>query len=226
MARSCHADGVGEPIRLFLVSPAVAIRRALARVLDDEVEIAVVGQARTATEALRRIPAAGPNVVLSGSGLAHPSSLELVRRIRDDNPDIQVLIVGVDVGQDFIAEAIEAGAAGVLAHTIDEHELVDAITTAAAGRMVVTTDTLSRILGERGADLVAPDPLADLTEVEKELFQLVGDGLTNAEIAEAMRLSPGTVRNYVSRLLRKLEVDRRAAVIAMSVRRQAKGAAR
>jgi two-component system response regulator DevR len=222
----CHAVGVGEPVRLFLVSTAVAIRRALAKVLDAEAGITVVGQARTSAEALRRIPAARPDVVLTGDRVWQPRSPELCRRIRDHDPHIQVLIVGIDANQAFVADAIAAGAAGVLPHTIDENELVDAITTAAAGRMVVTTDTLSRILGERGAGVAVPDPLADLTKLEKELFELVGDGLTNAEIAQTLRLSPGTVRNYVSRLLRKLEVDRRAQVIAMAARRQTKDVAR
>lgn len=225
--RPCHAVGVGEPLRLFLVSPAVAIRHALARLLDAEVDLMVVGQARASTEALRRIPAARPHMVLAGcSRLTQPGSVELCRRIRELDPDIHVLIVGVDVDQEFIVDALAAGAAGVLPHTIDENELLDAISTAAAGRMVVTTDTLTRILGERDAGMIARDPLADLTRLERELFELVGDGLTNAEIAETLRLSPGTVRNYVSRLLRKLEVDRRAQVIAMAARRQPKKAVR
>ncbi|HVQ18762.1 MAG TPA: helix-turn-helix transcriptional regulator [Actinomycetes bacterium] len=85
--------------------------------------------------------------------------------------------------------------------------------------MVMSKDTLTDLLrAERAA--AATDPLADLTSLERELFALVGQGLTNAEIADRMRLSPGTVRNYVSRLLRKLHLERRAQVAALAARRE------
>jgi len=118
-----------------------------------------------------------------------------------------------------VAAVIRAGAAGVVPHTIDEEGLVEAIRTVAAGRMVMSKDTLTDLLqAERAA--AATDPLANLTSLERELFALVGQGLTNAEIAERMRLSPGTVRNYVSRLLRKLHLERRAQVVSLAARRE------
>ena len=93
-----------------------------------------------------------------------------------------------------MTSVIRAGAVGVVPHTIDEDELVEAIRTAASGRMVMSKDSLTDLLrAERAA--TANDPLASLTSLERELFSLVGEGLTNAEIAERMHLSPGTVRN-------------------------------
>jgi DNA-binding NarL/FixJ family response regulator len=84
--------------------------------------------------------------------------------------------------------------------------------------MVMSKDTLADVLrAEREA--TTTDPLTNLTSLERELFAFVGDGLTNAEIAERMHLSPGTVRNYVSRLLRKLNVERRAQAVALAARR-------
>jgi RNA polymerase sigma factor (sigma-70 family) len=209
---------VNEPIRLFLASPALAIRRAPARALDAETDLEVVGEARSATQALARIPAVRPDVVVAGAHLREPDSPELCRRLLAGMPHLNVLFIGVNAAPELVASVIKAGAAGVIPHTIDEDELVEAIRTAAAGRMVMSKSTLTDVLQAERAD-AAIDPLTNLTPIERELFALVGDGLTNAEIAQRMHLSPGTVRNYVSRLLRKLHVERRAQVVALAARR-------
>jgi DNA-binding NarL/FixJ family response regulator len=209
---------VDEPIRLFLASPALAIRRALARALDAEADIEVVGEARSASQALARVPAARPHVVVAGAHLREPDAPEMCQRLLAVMPELNVLLIGVNASQDLVASVIRAGAVGVVPHTIDIEALVEAIRTAAAGRMVMSTDELTDVLrAERAA--TTSDPLANLTSLERELFALIGEGLTNAEIAERMRLAPGTVRNYVSRLLRKLQVERRAQVVAMAARR-------
>ena len=225
--RSCATratlDSVNEPIRLFLASPALAIRRALARALDAEADIEVVGEARSATQALARVPAVRPHVVVAGAHLRDPDSPEMCRRLLAGMPELNVLFIGVNATPELVASVIRAGAAGVVPHTIDEDELVEAIRTAAAGRMVMSKDTLTDVLqAERAATTI--DPLANLTSLERELFALIGEGLTNAEIAERMHLVPGTVRNYVSRLLRKLHVERRAQVVALAARRDVEGA--
>jgi two-component system response regulator DevR len=208
---------VSTPVRLFLVSPALALRRALAQALDNEAEIEVVGEAGTSTEALARVPAARPDVVLTGSRLRDPDPVEMCRLLLVAMPSLHVLVVDVDENEKLVASAISAGASGVVPETSDEDDLVDAIETAAAGQMVMSTKALMNILNadRKGVE----DPLANLTPVERELFELVGQGLSNAEIADAMRLAPGTVRNYVSRLLRKLAFERRAQIVALAARR-------
>ncbi len=223
-ANAVTLGSVHEPIRLFLASPALAIRRALARALDAEAEIEVVGEARSSSQALARVPAVRPQVVVAGAHLREPDAGEMCRQLVAGMPDLKVLFIGVNAGQELVASLIRAGAAGVVPHTIDEAELVEAIRTAAAGRLVMSKDTLTDLLrAERAA--AATDPLANLTSLERELFAFVGEGLTNSEIAERMHLSPGTVRNYVSRLLRKLHVERRAQVVALAARRDVEQAA-
>ena len=208
---------MNEPIRLFLVSPALAIRRALASSLDREAEILVVGEARSAVDALARAPAARPHVILAGAHLRDPDTPEMCRRLFEAMPGVRVLVVGVNASHELVTDVISSGAAGVVPHTIDEQELLDAIRTAAAGRMVMSTNAFMDLLQGHAKD--ARDPLQDLTPLERELFDLVGEGMSNAEIAEQLHFSQGTVRNYVSRLLRKLQVERRAQVVALAARR-------
>jgi two-component system, NarL family, response regulator DevR len=204
-----------------MVSPAIAIRQALARDLDARAEIVVVGEAASSSQGLTRIPAVRPDVVLAGAHLRDPDSTQMCRLLRDAVPGLPILLLALYPGHEFIAAAVNAGAAGVLPHTVDERELVQAIQAAAAGQTVVDTNTLMQML--RSQRQAASDPLDDLTPLERELFALVGQGLTNAEIAQRLHLSPGTVRNYVSRLLRRLEVDRRAQVVALAARREFTG---
>ena len=217
-ADRCQADRVDAQVRLFLVSPALAIRRALAKALDAEPQLVVIGEARTSSQAVARVPAARPDVVLASAHLTDPDSAEMCRRLRDAMADLQVLMVGVNAPLPLIEAVVRAGAAGVVPHTIDEPELVEAIETVASGRTVMSTDTLTTILRAQ-SKAARSDPLGHLSGLERELFYLVGEGLSNAEIAERLRLSPGTVRNYVSRLFRKLDVERRAQVIAMAAHR-------
>jgi len=207
---------VNEPIRLFLVSPALAIRRALARSLDAEAEILVVGEAASAVDALARAPAARPHLVLTGAHLRDPDTPELCRRLHEAMPEVHIIVVGVNASRELVAELIGSGAAGVVPHTIDDRELMDAIRTAAAGRVVLSQDAFLDLLQRQAQD--GDDPLERLTPVERELFDLVGEGLSNAEIAKRLHLSQGTVRNYVSRLLRKLQVERRAQLVVQAAR--------
>ncbi|MGH1563005.1 LuxR C-terminal-related transcriptional regulator [Mumia sp. DW29H23] len=210
------------PVRLFMVSPAAAIRESLARELDAYDEITVVGEAGSSSGGVSRAAAVRPDVVLAGAHMRDPDSIEMTRLLRAAVPDVQVLLLGLYPSPEFVSAALNAGVAGVLIHTVDVRELVRAIQTAATGQMVLTTRTLMSVLSlEHAAS--PPDPLASLTPLERELFALVGEGLSNREIAQRLHLSPGTVRNYVSRLLRKLEIDGRGQVIALAARRELTG---
>jgi len=189
---------VTERIRLFLVSPALAIRRALARSLDEEGEIVVVGEANSAVDALARAPAARPHVVLAGAHLRDPDTPEMCRRLHEAMPEAHILVVGVNASHDLVADTITAGAAGVVPHTIDETELMDAIRTAAAGRMVMSTDAFMDLL--QGHARSAHDPLQSLTPLERELFDLL-TGVTGVGpkvgLAFLSALQPDALRRAV-----------------------------
>jgi DNA-binding NarL/FixJ family response regulator len=213
---------MGSAVRLFLVSPAQAVRHSLAKELARRDEIVVVGGAGSSAQGISVVPTVRPEVVLAGAHMRDPDSIEMCRRLRAAVPDLPILLLGMYPGQELISAAITAGAAGVLLHTADVDELVQAIETAAGGHMVIATDTLMRMLRDERLRATR-DPVARLTPLERELFALVGQGLTNPEIATRLKFSNGTVRNYVSGLLRKLDLDRRAQVVALAARRDFTG---
>ena len=175
----------------------------------------MTGEAHTAAQALARVPAVRPDVLLAGAHLTDPDAPELCRQLRMRMPGLHILLVGVNAPMELIQAALRAGAAGVVEHTIDMPELVTTIEAAASGRTVMSTDVLTHILCADAED-ARHDPLAELSGPDRELVYLVGEGLTNAEIAERLRLSPGTVRNYISRLLHRLGVERRAQITALA----------
>ena len=176
----------------------------------------VVGEADSAVDAVARAPAVRPHLVLTGAHLRDPDTPELCRRLHEAMPAVHVIAVGVNASPELVAELIGSGASGVVPHTIDERELLDAIRTAAAGRVVLSTDAFMDLL-QRGAK-DGDGPVERLTPAERDLFDLVGEGMSNAEIADRLHLSQGTVRNYVSRLLRKLQVERRAQLAVLAAR--------
>ena len=130
-------------------------------------------------------------------------------------PELHVLFIDVDADQKLVAGVMTAGASGMVPDTSDEDDLVEAIETAAAGRTVMSTKALMAIL-HASHKAVGKDPLADLTALERELFELVGQGLSNAEIATEMRLAPGTVRNYVSAAIAKTRARNRCDAIRIA----------
>ena len=126
-------------------------RRALARSLDGEAEILVVGEAASAVDALARAPAARPHLVLTGAHLRDPDTPELCRRLHGAMPGVHIIVVGVNASRELVAELISSGAAGVVPHTIDDKELMDAIRTAAAGRVVLSTGCVPGPAAKAGA---------------------------------------------------------------------------
>jgi two-component system response regulator DevR len=201
---------------LFLVSHAVALRRGLAVLLDADPRFAVVGEGNSAAEARARVPAVTPDLVVVSRRLPDGTGFDLTRELRSARPGQRVLILSVEVDDVMSAEALDAGAAGLVTAFIDERDLSDALVRAACGETLVAADVVRRLLEANRRS--APDPLISLTPLERELFELVGEGLTNPEIADRLRLSHGTVRNYVSRMMHKLGMERRAQVVALATR--------
>jgi two-component system response regulator DevR len=130
------------------------------------------------------------------------------------------VLFSVWVDDALLRDALAAGAAGVQTYDfLDEEGLADVLVRAAAGQAVVPADSMRRLMA--GTTEPGPDPLAGLTDTERAIFDLVGKGYTNPEIAAALHLADGTTRNYVSRMMHKLGVNRRAQIVAMASVRDA-----
>jgi two-component system response regulator DevR len=208
-------------IRVFLLDDHEIVRRGIADLLEAEGDIAVVGEAGTAGEALNRIPAARPDVAVLDARLPDGSGIDVCRDIRSALPDIRCLILTSYDDNDALFAAVMAGAAGYLLKEIRGSGLVDAIRQVAAGKSLLDPTVTGRLLSRLRDGAPKDERLASLSDREREILNLITDGLTNKQIGERLFLAEKTVKNYVSGLLSKLGMERRtqAAVYGAQIRR-------
>jgi DNA-binding NarL/FixJ family response regulator len=208
-----------EPVRVFLVDDHEVVRRGVRDLLDAEPDVEVVGEASSARQALDRGPALRPDVAVLDVRLPDGDGISVCRDLRSAMPELACLMLTSFDDDDALLDAIMAGASGYVLKQIKGSDLVSAVRTVASGQSMLDPATTARLMGSlRGGAAQEPqdDGLSALSPREREILELVGEGLTNRQIGERLYLSEKTVKNNVSRLLAKLGVERRvqAAVIA------------
>ncbi|MFI9503482.1 response regulator [Nocardia sp. NPDC052566] len=204
-------------IKVFLVDDHHIVRRGVADLIDTEPDLEVIGDAGTVSQAMARIPALCPDVVVLDIRLPDGNGIELCRELLNHHPRLRCLILTSYTDEQAMLDAILAGASGYVVKDIDTLELVDAIRAVGAGNSLLDNRAAAALMAKLREDAEArTGPLAGLTEQERTLLDLLGQGLTNRQIASRMFLAEKTVKNYVSRLLIKLGVERRtqAALLA------------
>jgi DNA-binding NarL/FixJ family response regulator len=215
-----QAGAVSPPVRVFLVSHAIAVRAAVADMLDRDERFDVVGQATTGAQAMVRVPAARPDLLVATRVLPDTTGVRLIADVLGLGLPMQAVLFSVWVDDDLLRGALDAGAVGVQCYDfLDEEGLADVLLRAARGQAVLPADAMRRLMS--GAAPTPHDPLAELTDTERAIYELVAEGHTNREIAAALHLADGTTRNYVSRLMHKLGLRRRAQVVALASVRDA-----
>ncbi|MFI6318952.1 response regulator [Nonomuraea sp. NPDC050556] len=205
-------------ITVFLVDDHEIVRRGVAALLEAESDLEVVGEAGTAEQALARIPAALPRVAVLDVRLPDGDGVHLCRDIRSQAPEIACLMLTSYQDEDALFDAIMAGAAGYVLKQIRGQDLVGAIRTVAAGQSLLDPQMTSAMLKRLRAQDAAGDPLAALTTQERSILELIGEGLTNRQIGARLHLAEKTVKNYVSVVLAKLDLNRRTQAASLATR--------
>jgi two-component system response regulator DevR len=211
-------------VKVFLVDDHEVVRRGLIDLLGADPELDVVGEAGSVAEALARIPAANPDVAVLDVRLPDGNGIELCRDLLSRMPDLRCLILTSYTSDEAMLDAILAGASGYVVKDIKGMELARAVKDVGAGRSLLDNRAAAALMAKlRNASEKKdkPDPLSGLTDQERTLLGLLSEGLTNKQIADRMFLAEKTVKNYVSRLLAKLGMQRRtqAAVFATELKR-------
>jgi len=221
MDDSTDLSAPAAPVRVFLLDDHEIVRRGIADLLLSAGGIEIVGEAGTAAEALRRIPAARPDVAVLDARLPDGSGIDVCRDVRSANPEVRCVILTSYDDNDALFAAVMAGAAGYLLKEIRGTSLVDGIRQVAAGHSLLDPAVTERLLVRLREGAPQDARLASLTVREREILGLIADGLTNRQIGETLFLAEKTVKNYVSGLLAKLGMQRRtqAAVFGAEVRR-------
>ena len=216
-----ETDTPPAPIRVFLLDDHEVVRRGLATMLGAVPDFEVVGEAGTAEQALARIPATRPDVAVLDARLPDGSGIDVCREIRASMPSTYCMILTSYDDQDAVLASVLANASGYVLKEVRGNTLIDSIRQVAMGRSLIPPEVIAQVM-ERVRNGTPEDArIAALSPREREVLDLIVDGLTNKQIGERLYLAEKTVKNYVSSLLAKLGMERRtqAAVYGSEIRK-------
>ena len=209
-----------EETRVLIVDDHVAVRQALASVIDQEPTFAVVGQAGSLAEARQMLN--GVDVAVIDLALPDGYGGKLIRELRCASPNAVALVLSANLDRMEMARALEHGAAGVMHKSSDIEELTDAMRRLQEGKSLLPPEEMVELFrlasSQREQEREISEAIARLTFREKEVLQALAEGLNRQEIAERFHISVGTVRNHISSILSKLGVHSQAQALVFGLR--------
>lgn len=219
---SAAADETPRKVRLVIAEDETMTREMLARLLALEDDIEVVGTASDGQRALTVVRAQKPDVLLTDIGMPQTNGIELTDLLRREMPDVKVVILTIYNDDDRVFAAIKAGARGYVLKDSPPEETIAAVRAAGRGEALLNPSLVSRVLSEFGrlATQRAADNavFAELTDREREVLTEIGKGRRNKEIADTLFISEKTVKNHISNIFAKLEVNSRAEAALLAAR--------
>jgi two-component system response regulator DevR len=217
------ADTRDGPVRIVICDDHELVRCGLRSLLEDVPGLEVVGEAGDADEALRAVDVERPDVVVMDVRLPTRSGIEACREIRSAHPETYVVMLTSFADEDALTSSIMAGASGYVLKQVRGADLVGAIHQVAGGRSLLDPGLTARVL-HRVRERSLASGVEELTAQERRVLDMVGEGLTNRQIAGHMGLAEKTVKNYVSNILGKLGLARRTQAAAYVARHRRPGA--
>jgi len=211
-----------QPVRVLLVDDHVVVRRGLASLLASLGNFAVVGEATDGDEAIRLVGDARPDLVLMDLSMPRLSGLEATRRLRQSHPATHILVLSMHEDEEFVAQALLAGAGGYVVKHCTPEELRLAMHTVAAGGVFISPAVAGPIVDEylRRAQAEPEASGMALTAREVEVLQLIAEGHTTSQIAEMLTISPHTAQHHRTNLKRKLGARSDAEMIKIAIQRK------
>lgn len=206
--------------KVIIVDDQEVVREGMRAILGTVAGIEVLDVASNGAEAIELAQALSPDVVLMDLNMPIMNGIEATRALQATRPDIKILVLTTYDAEEWVLDAIRAGASGYMLKDAPRDRLIAAIKGTAAGQSHVDPGVAGNLMARVAvADRATPSNVgADLSERELDVLRLLGNGMSNAAIAEQLFLSEGTVRNYVSAILAKLQVEDRTQAAVLAVR--------
>jgi DNA-binding NarL/FixJ family response regulator len=210
-----------EELRVLLVDDHDLFRTGLRGLLEEQ-GLQVAGEAENGSVALRLVTELAPDVVIMDLKMPGPSGVETTRQITTVAPLTRVVVLTISADDDDVMDAVVAGACGYLLKDASIDQLIDGIRAAAGGESLISPQIASKLLQRLRAhtpDMVAAQTVrAELSDRELEVLRLIANGKDNAEIARELFISPKTVKNHISNILMKLQIENRIQAAVYAVR--------
>ena len=207
-------------VRVVVVDDHTLVRQGIVGLLASQSDIEVVGQAGNALEAMAVIASVTPDVVLMDIAMPGQSGLDATREIRDRFPAVQVLVVTIHDREDYLFQALRAGAAGYVLKGAEVQDLLEAVRTVQRGEVYLFPSVTKKLVADylrrsqAGEDRTTYD---GLTDREREILGLIAQGLTTNAIAGTLFLSPHTVQSHRDHIMAKLDLHSKAALIKYAI---------
>ncbi len=207
-------------IKLMLVDDHRLFREGLRRILEMENDLSVVGEAGDGGEALTCLHGCNPDVVIMDINMPGINGVEATRYIKSKHPTVAVLVLTIHEDPEYLFEVLKVGASGYLLKDVEPSKLLDAIRQVASGKSVVHPGLTSKLITEfnRLSQPVEQQTQSILSDREQEVLHMMAKGLNNREIGEQLYISEKTVKNHVSSILRKLDVNDRTQAVVQGVK--------
>jgi DNA-binding NarL/FixJ family response regulator len=205
-------------IRVFLLDDHEIVRRGIGDLLEATGDFEVVGDAGTAEQALNRLHGLDVDVAVLDVRLPDGNGIEVCREIRSLHPSVRCLMLTSFSDDEALVDAAMAGASGYALKQLRGTDIVDAVRSIAEGKSLLDDSLVKRAFARLEEAAGEENALNALTDQERRIFELIGEGQSNRQIAETMYLAEKTVKNYVSNLLAKLGMSRRTEAAALSAR--------
>jgi DNA-binding NarL/FixJ family response regulator len=207
-----------RPIRILIADDQALMRTGFRMILDAQEDLEVIGEAIDGADAVRQVGRLGPDVVVMDVRMPTMDGIEATRVLTAADPPARVLILTTFDLDEYVYEALRAGASGFLLKDRPAEELVAAVRVVASGESLLAPSVTRRLIEEfaRRAPAVAPAELDELTDREREVLVLIARGLSNAEIARSLYVAETTVKTHVGRVLHKLGLRDRAQAVVLA----------
>jgi DNA-binding NarL/FixJ family response regulator len=208
-----------DVIRIVLVDDQTLFRKALARLLAETSDLQIVGEAGDGAEAIRMVGEHKPDVVLMDLQMPTLGGVEATRRLRDEHPEVKVLILTTFETDAYVLEALRAGAAGYVLKDSPPEAIASSIRAVLSNEKVMSTPIADRVVAMLTGETTPQQYYDGLTTRELQVLKMIAGGMANKQVAFQLKISEKTVRNHISHIYEKLEIYDRAQAVLYAVRK-------
>ena len=206
-------------IRVLLADDHTLVRQGLRALLEREADIKVIGEATNGKEVIKKTEALRPDIVVMDVSMPRLNGIEATQKITADHPDVRVVVLSMHAGEDYVKGMLRAGASGYVLKDAPANDLLSAIRAVAAGGYAIHPRVSGSVVAGFLKGIGVEEPVGDLTPREREVLQLIAEGMTNREIASHLRLSVKTVEAHRTAMMKKLELHGVAELTRWAIRR-------